>query len=155
MVCPRHSLGRATLVPLLPYIGPAIGMFLPSLVTFAALPGWTPILMVLGFSQLMELISNNVMEPYYTGLEQGRARWRSSCRPFSELAVGPLGLFSPPSLSVWPSRSARPQFNFSTCCWGTAGASRRPHISCVRLQATRTGDRLRRGVPEGGVSRRF
>jgi len=98
-----------------PYIGPAIGMFLPLLVTFAALPGWTPILLVAGLFIVMELISNNVMEPWLYGSRTG----------ISSLAVivsaifwgwlwGPLGLLLSTPLTVCLVVLGRhvPQFEF-------------------------------------------
>ena len=98
-----------------PYIGPAIGMFLPMLVTFAALPGWTPVLMVAGLFILMELVSNNLMEPWLYGSRTG----------LSSLAVivsaifwswlwGPLGLVLSTPLTVCLVVLGRhvPQFEF-------------------------------------------
>jgi predicted PurR-regulated permease PerM len=108
--------GMLTLVlRFVPYIGPAIGMFLPMLVTFAALPGWTPVLMVAGLFILMELISNNMMEPWLYGSRTG----------LSSLAVivsaifwswlwGPLGLVLSTPLTVCLVVLGRhvPQFEF-------------------------------------------
>lgn len=98
-----------------PYIGPAIGMFLPSLVTFAALPGWTPILMVLGLFVLMELISNNVMEPWLYGSRTGLSSLAIIVSAiFWSWLWGPLGLVLSTPLTVCLVVLGRhvPQFEF-------------------------------------------
>lgn len=94
--------GLLTLVlRFVPYIGPAIGMLLPLLLTVAVTPGWAPLLWTAGLFIVMELISNNVMEPWLYGSRTG----------LSPLAVivaaifwawlwGPLGLVLSTPLTV-------------------------------------------------------
>lgn len=94
--------GLLTLVlRFVPYIGPAIGMMLPMLLTLAVSPGWAPLLWTAGLFIVMELISNNVLEPWLYGSRTG----------LSPLAIivsaifwawlwGPLGLVLSTPLTV-------------------------------------------------------
>ncbi len=94
--------GLLTLVlRFVPYIGPAIGMILPMLLTVAVSPGWAPLLWTAGLFLAMELISNNVLEPWLYGSQTG----------LSPLAIiiaaifwawlwGPLGLVLSTPLTV-------------------------------------------------------
>jgi len=94
--------GLLTLVlRFVPYIGPAIGMLLPMILTLAVTPGWAPLLWTAGLFIVMELLSNNVMEPWLYGSRTG----------LSPLAVivaaifwawlwGPLGLVLSTPLTV-------------------------------------------------------
>lgn len=64
--------GLLTLVlRFVPYIGPAIGMILPMLLTVAVLPGWAPLIWTAVLFIVMELISNNIMEPWLYGTRTG------------------------------------------------------------------------------------
>ncbi len=98
-----------------PYIGPAIGMFLPLLVTFAALPGWTPLLFVAGLFLIMELISNNIMEPWLYGSRTGLSPLAIIVSAiFWSWLWGPLGLVMSTPLTVCLVVLGRhvPQFEF-------------------------------------------
>ena len=64
--------GLLTLVlRFVPYIGPAIGMILPMLLTVAATPGWAPLIWTAALFIVMELVSNNIMEPWLYGTRTG------------------------------------------------------------------------------------
>jgi len=84
-----------------PYIGPAVGMLLPMMLTLAVAPGWAPLLWTAALFIVMELISNNVLEPWLYGSHTG----------LSPLAIivaaifwawlwGPLGLVLSTPLTV-------------------------------------------------------
>ena len=84
-----------------PYIGPAVGMLLPMMLTLAVSPGWAPLLWTAALFIVMELISNNVLEPWLYGSRTG----------LSPLAIivaaifwawlwGPLGLVLSTPLTV-------------------------------------------------------
>ncbi|MGE0279790.1 MAG: AI-2E family transporter [Rhizobiaceae bacterium] len=108
--------GLLTLVlRFVPYIGPAIGMMLPMLVTLAVTPGWAPLLWTAALFLVMELLSNNVLEPWLYGSHTG----------LSPLAIivaaifwawlwGPLGLVLSTPLTVCLVVLGRhvPQFEF-------------------------------------------
>jgi hypothetical protein len=84
-----------------PYIGPAVGMLLPMLLTLAVAPGWAPLLWTAALFMVMELVSNNILEPWLYGSRTG----------LSPLAIivsaifwawlwGPLGLVLSTPLTV-------------------------------------------------------
>jgi predicted PurR-regulated permease PerM len=84
-----------------PYIGPAIGMLMPMLLTIAVSPGWMPLVWTAILFIAMELISNNILEPWLYGSNTG----------LSPLAIivaaifwawlwGPLGLVLSTPLTV-------------------------------------------------------
>ena len=55
----------------LPYFGPWIAAAAPILVALAAFPGWTLPLLTVGLFVVLELISNNVLEPWLYGSSAG------------------------------------------------------------------------------------
>jgi predicted PurR-regulated permease PerM len=61
----------AAVLRFLPYFGPWIAASLPTLVALAAFPGWQPLLLTLGLFVVLELISNNVLEPWLYGSSVG------------------------------------------------------------------------------------
>lgn len=61
----------ALVLRFVPYVGPIIAMVTPLVVTFAVTPGWAPLLWVIGLFLVMELITNNVLEPWLYGSRTG------------------------------------------------------------------------------------
>ena len=61
----------AAVLRYIPYLGPWIAASLPVLISLAVFPGWEKPLMALGLFGLIELISNNVVEPLVYGSETG------------------------------------------------------------------------------------
>ena len=61
----------AMVVRFIPYVGPWIGAALPILLSLATFEGWTGPLMVVGLFIVIELISNNLMEPLLYGARTG------------------------------------------------------------------------------------
>lgn len=93
--------GLTLVLRFVPYIGPAIGMMMPLLLTLAVSPGWMPLVWTAALFIAMELISGNVLEPWLYGSETG----------LSSLAIivaaifwawlwGPLGLVLSTPLTV-------------------------------------------------------
>lgn len=108
--------GLLTLVlRFVPYIGPVLGMLLPLLLALAVAPGWSLVLWTAALFIVMELISNNILEPWLYGSRTG----------LSPLAIvvsalfwawlwGPLGLVLSTPLTVCLVVLGRhaPQFEF-------------------------------------------
>nr|WP_245514608.1 AI-2E family transporter [Aquamicrobium defluvii] len=105
----------ALVLRFVPYIGPAIAMLLPMLLALAVAPGWSMVLWTAGLFLVMELISNNIVEPWLYGSRTG----------LSSLAIivaaifwtwlwGPLGLVISTPLTVCLVVLGRhvPQFAF-------------------------------------------
>ena len=61
----------ATVLRFIPYIGPWIAASLPILLSLAIFDGWMQPLMVIGMFIVLELLSNNVMEPMLYGSSTG------------------------------------------------------------------------------------
>lgn len=108
--------GLLTLVlRFVPYIGPAIGMLLPMLVTLAVTPGWAPLLWTAALFIVMELISNNIMEPWLYGSRTGMSPLAIIVSAiFWAWLWGPFGLVLSTPLTVCLVVLGRhvPQFEF-------------------------------------------
>lgn len=61
----------AGILRFIPYVGPWIAASLPVLISLAVFPGWLQPALALGLFLLIELISNNVVEPLLYGAETG------------------------------------------------------------------------------------
>lgn len=61
----------ATVLRFIPYVGPWIAAAFPILVSLASSPGWGPPLLTMALFIVLELISNNVMEPWLYGSSTG------------------------------------------------------------------------------------
>lgn len=61
----------ATVLRFIPYIGPWIAASLPILLSLAIFEGWLQPLLVIGLFVVLELLSNNVMEPMLYGSSTG------------------------------------------------------------------------------------
>jgi predicted PurR-regulated permease PerM len=61
----------ATVLRFIPYVGPWIGAIIPIALALAVSPGWIMPLLTLGLFVLLELVSNNVMEPWLYGSSTG------------------------------------------------------------------------------------
>src|SRR5690606_9914091 len=61
----------ATILRFVPYIGPVIGAMFPIALSFAVAPGWSIPLMTIALFVVLELFSNNVLEPWLYGASTG------------------------------------------------------------------------------------
>jgi len=61
----------AAVLRFIPYVGPWIAAMLPILISLAVFPGWEKPFLTLGLFLLIELVSNNVVEPLVYGSETG------------------------------------------------------------------------------------
>jgi len=61
----------ATVLRFIPYVGPWIAAAFPILLSLASSPGWMAPLLAIGLFVVLELISNNVMEPWLYGASTG------------------------------------------------------------------------------------
>ncbi|MEJ5081987.1 MULTISPECIES: AI-2E family transporter [unclassified Ochrobactrum] len=105
-----------------PYIGPVIAAIMPLFLAFAIAPGWDLVLWTIALFVLLELISNNVIEPWLYGSRTG----------LSPLAIivsaifwtwlwGPIGLILSTPLTVCLVVLGRyvPQFRFLEILFGS------------------------------------
>ncbi len=63
--------GLAALLRFVPYLGPAVGAVFPLVLAFAVDPGWSMVLWTFGLIMLLELVSNNIVEPILYGDRTG------------------------------------------------------------------------------------
>lgn len=61
----------ATVLRFIPYIGPWIAAAFPLLLSLAVSPTWLPPLLTIGLFVVLELVSNNVLEPWLYGSSTG------------------------------------------------------------------------------------
>ena len=61
----------ATLLRFIPFLGPWIAALFPLALAFAVDPGWAKILLTIGLFVVIELISNNLVEPWLYGSSTG------------------------------------------------------------------------------------
>jgi predicted PurR-regulated permease PerM len=61
----------AALLRFIPYVGPWISALLPISLSIAVFDGWSHALMVMGYLAAVELVSNNVFEPFLYGASVG------------------------------------------------------------------------------------
>ncbi len=61
----------AGVIRYVPYIGPWVGATMPIAVSLVTAPGWTQPLLVAGLFVVLELVSNNIMEPVLYGQSVG------------------------------------------------------------------------------------
>src|SRR5260221_476050 len=61
----------AALLRFIPYVGPWIAATFPVLTALAVFPGWTQPLLTIGLFAVLELLSNNVLEPWLYGSGTG------------------------------------------------------------------------------------
>ncbi len=111
----------AIVLRFVPYIGPAIAMILPLFLALAVAPGWSLLLWAAALFLVMELIINNVVEPWLYGSKTG----------LSPLAIivaaifwtwlwGPIGLVLSTPLTVCLVVLGKhvPQFEFLEVLFG-------------------------------------
>ncbi|WP_082511069.1 MULTISPECIES: AI-2E family transporter [unclassified Rhizobium] len=108
--------GLLTLVlRFVPYIGPVVGMVLPLFLALAIAPGWSLVLWVAVLFATIELISNNVIEPWLYGSHTGLSPLAIIISAiFWSWLWGPLGLMLSTPLTVCLVVLGRhvPQFAF-------------------------------------------
>ena len=61
----------AIVLRFIPYLGPWVAAAFPILLSLATSPGWTAPLLTIGLFVVLELLSNNVMEPWLYGSSTG------------------------------------------------------------------------------------
>jgi predicted PurR-regulated permease PerM len=128
----------AALMRFIPYIGPLISAVFPIGMAFAVDPGWNVVLMTVGLIVVLELISNNIIEPLLYGTSTGlSAISLITAATFWTLLWGPIGLILSTPLTVCLLVLGRnlPQFNFLDTLLGSAPALDTPTRIYQRLIA--------------------
>ena len=91
----------AAVMRFVPYVGPMISAIFPIALAFAVDPGWHMLLWTVGLIVVLELVSNNVVEPWLYGASTGlSAMSLMVSATFWALLWGPIGLVMSTPLTV-------------------------------------------------------
>ena len=91
----------AALMRFVPYVGPMISAVFPLALAFAVDPGWSMVLWTLALIVLLEMLSNNVVEPWLYGASTGlSAMSLMVSATFWTALWGPVGLIMSTPLTV-------------------------------------------------------
>jgi predicted PurR-regulated permease PerM len=115
----------ATLLRFIPYIGPLLAMSIPLVLAFAVDPGWTMLLLTAGLFVVLELFSNNIMEPWLYGASTGISPVAIMMAAIFWTSLwGPIGLLLSTPLTVCLVVFGRhfPQLQFLSTMLGTESA---------------------------------
>jgi predicted PurR-regulated permease PerM len=91
----------ATVLRFIPYLGPVLGALFPIALSFAVAPGWTLPLLTVALFVILELFTNNVLEPWLYGSSTGLSPVAILVAAvFWTMLWGPLGLLMSTPLTV-------------------------------------------------------
>lgn len=91
----------ATLLRFIPYLGPVVAAVFPMLLAFAVDPGWNMLLWTGALILALELVSNNIIEPWLYGSSTGMTPMAVILSAiFWTLLWGPVGLILATPLTV-------------------------------------------------------
>ena len=91
----------AAVMRFVPYVGPLISAVFPLALAFAVDPGWSLVLWTLGLIVVLELVSNNIVEPWLYGASTGlSAMSLIVSATFWAALWGPIGLVMSTPLTV-------------------------------------------------------
>jgi predicted PurR-regulated permease PerM len=91
----------ATVLRFIPYLGPVLGALIPIALSFAVAPGWTLPLLTIALFVVLELFSNNVLEPWLYGSSTGLSPVAVLVAAvFWTMLWGPIGLLMSTPLTV-------------------------------------------------------
>lgn len=115
----------ATLLRFIPYVGPVIAGIFPIALAIAVDPGWSMLFWTVALITVLELISNNVVEPWLYGSSTGISALAIIVAAiFWTMLWGPVGLFLSTPLTVCLAVVGRymPQLRFLDILLGSAPA---------------------------------
>jgi predicted PurR-regulated permease PerM/GAF domain-containing protein len=128
----------ATIMRFVPYVGPMISAIFPLALAFAVAPGWDMLLWTAGLIVVLELISNNVIEPWLYGSSTGLSTLAIiMAATFWTSLWGPIGLILSTPLTVCLLVLGRylPGLRFMEVLLGSQPVLDAPHRFYQRLLA--------------------
>ena len=91
----------AAIMRFVPYVGPLVSAIFPLALAFAVDPGWQMLLMTLGLIVVLEMVSNNIIEPWLYGSSTGLSTLSIIvAATFWTALWGPIGLILSTPLTV-------------------------------------------------------
>jgi predicted PurR-regulated permease PerM/GAF domain-containing protein len=128
----------ATVMRFVPYVGPMISAVFPLALAFAVDPGWEMVLWTLGLIAVLELISNNIIEPWLYGASTGLSTLSIiAAATFWTALWGPIGLILSTPMTVCLLVLGRyvPALGFMEALLGTTAVLDLPQRLYQRLLA--------------------
>ena len=128
----------AAIMRFVPYVGPMISAVFPIALAFAVDPGWTMVLWTVALIVTLELISNNIIEPWLYGSSTGLSVMSLMvAATFWTALWGPIGLIMSTPLTVCLLVIGRhlPRLNFLNVLLGSQPALDAPTRLYQRLLA--------------------
>ena len=128
----------AAVLRFVPYLGPIIGAIFPLTLAFAVDPGWDMVLWTLGLIVTLEVISNNIIEPWLYGTSTGLATLSLILAAMFWTALwGPIGLIlsTPIPVVLLTLGQHLPQLQFLAVLLGSEPALDEPTHLHQRLLA--------------------
>ena len=141
----------AAVMRFVPYVGPMLSAVSPLVLAFAVDPGWSMVLWTLGLIVLLELLSNNVVEPWLYGTSTGlSAISLMVAATFWATLWGPIGLVLSTPLTVCLLVIGRhlPQLQFLDVLLGSQPALELPTRIYQRLLADDVEDAIELAVEQ-------
>ncbi|KRC11955.1 hypothetical protein ASE11_00250 [Hydrogenophaga sp. Root209] len=129
----------------IPYVGSLVGAAFPLMLAFAVDPGWTMVAWALALIVVLELISNNIVEPWLYGSSTGlSAMSLIVAATFWTALWGPIGLVLSTPLTVCMLVIGRhlPQLAFLDVMLGSRPALEPPSRMYQRLLAGNSADAI-------------
>ncbi len=91
----------AAVLRFIPYLGPWLAAFFPIVIAVGSEPGWSMVLWTIGLFVVLELLSNNILEPWLYGASTGLSSFAVILAAiFWTVLWGPVGLFLSTPLTV-------------------------------------------------------
>lgn len=128
----------ATIMRFVPYVGPMVSAVFPLALAFAVAPGWDMLLWTAGLILVLELISNNIIEPWLYGASTGLSTLAIiMAATFWTALWGPIGLILSTPLTVCLLVLGRylPGLHFMEVLLGSQPVLDAPHRFYQRLLA--------------------
>ncbi|WP_218354914.1 AI-2E family transporter [Alteromonas lipotrueiana] len=119
----------ATLLRFIPYLGPWLAAAFPLALAFAIDPGWSKFFLALSLFLSLEIVSNNIIEPWLYGVSTGTSNFALMVAAvFWTWLWGPVGLFlsTPLTVCMVVLGNYVPSLNFISVLLGSVPALK-PH----------------------------
>ncbi|MDM0044168.1 AI-2E family transporter [Variovorax dokdonensis] len=148
----------AAVMRFVPYVGPMISAAFPIALAFAVDPGWSMVLWTIGLIVVLELVSNNIVEPWLYGASTGLSALSLIVAAIFWTALwGPIGLIMSTPLTVCLLVIGRylPRLHFLDVLLGSHPALDTPTRIYQRLIAgdvEEAGDLAEEQVDKGSVT---
>lgn len=145
----------AAVLRFVPYVGPILGAIFPLTLAFAVDPGWNMVLWTLALIVTLEVISNNVIEPWLYGASTGLATLSLILAAMFWTAIwGPIGLVlsTPITVVLLVLGQHLPQLQFLEVLLGSEHALDEPTRLHQRLLAGDVEEAIELAVQRAGDS---